>query len=62
MGCRSILVGIRPEIAMVIVELGIDMEGLPTFSDLQGGVEYALRTLGLELAKTSEKRSSTRVR
>jgi rsbT co-antagonist protein RsbR len=49
MGCRSILVGIRPEIAQVIVELGIDMKGLRTFSDLQGGVEYALRLLGMEL-------------
>ena len=27
MGCRSLLVGIRPEIAQVIVELGIDMSG-----------------------------------
>jgi rsbT co-antagonist protein RsbR len=49
MGCRPLLVGIRPEIAQVIVELGIDMAGLATFSDLQSGVEYALRTLGIEL-------------
>jgi PAS domain S-box-containing protein len=49
MGCRPLLVGIRPEIAQVIVELGIDMAGLATFSDLQSGVEYALRALGIEL-------------
>jgi PAS domain S-box-containing protein len=49
MGCRPVLVGIRPEIAQVIVELGIDMSGLVTFSDLQSGVEYALRILGIEL-------------
>ena len=49
MGCRPLLVGIRPEIAQVIVELGIDMAGLATFSDLQSGVEYALRMLGIEL-------------
>jgi PAS domain S-box-containing protein len=49
MGCRPLLVGIRPEIAQVIVELGIDMVGLVTFSDLQSGVEYALRALGIEL-------------
>jgi rsbT co-antagonist protein RsbR len=49
MGCRSLLVGIRPEIAQVIVELGIDMSGLMTFGDLQGGVEYALRALGMTL-------------
>ncbi len=51
MGCRPLLVGIRPEIAQVIVELGIDLAGLVTFSDLQSGVEYALRTLGLQLAR-----------
>lgn len=49
MGCRPFLVGIRPEIAQVIVELGIDMAGLTTFSDLQSGVEHALRVLGMEL-------------
>jgi len=53
MGCRPLLVGIRPEIAQVIVELGIDMAGLVTFSDLQSGVEYALRTLGIELVHAS---------
>jgi rsbT co-antagonist protein RsbR len=53
MGCRPLLVGIRPEIAMVLVELGIDMEGLMTFSDLQSGVEYALRALGMTLSRAS---------
>jgi rsbT co-antagonist protein RsbR len=53
MGCRSLLVGIRPEIAQVIVELGIDMSGLATFSDLQSGVEYATRLLGIELVHTT---------
>ncbi len=53
MGCRAILVGIRPEMAQVIVELGIDMQGLRTFSDLQSGVEYALRMLGVELTGRS---------
>jgi rsbT co-antagonist protein RsbR len=55
MGCRPFLVGIRPEIAMVLVELGIDMEGLMTFSDLQSGVEHALRALGMVLVKAAAK-------
>ena len=55
MGCRPFLVGIRPEIAMVLVELGIDMEGLVTFSDLQSGVEHALRALGIVLVKGAAK-------
>lgn len=49
MGCRPVLVGIRPEIAQVVVELGIDMSGMVTFSDLQSGVEYALGKLGMRL-------------
>jgi PAS domain S-box-containing protein len=53
MGCHPILVGIRPEIAQVIVELGIDMSGLVTFSDLQSGFEYALRTLDIGLVHTA---------
>lgn len=59
MGCRPLLVGIRPEIAQVIVELGIDMEGLTTFSDLQSGVEYALRLLGLRLVEASRSPNRT---
>jgi PAS domain S-box-containing protein len=54
MGCRPLLVGIRPEMAQVIVELGIDMSGLVTFSDLQSGVEYALRILGMQLTQMAE--------
>jgi len=53
MGCRPVLVGIRPEIAQVLVELGIDMGDMQTFSDLQSGVEHALRILGRKLEDTS---------
>jgi PAS domain S-box-containing protein len=53
MGCRTFLVGIRPEIAQVIVELGIDMGGLATFGDLQSGIEHGLRMLGMELLSTT---------
>jgi PAS domain S-box-containing protein len=62
MGCRSLLVGIRPEIAQVIVELGIDMSGLATFGDLQSGIEYALRRQGIELVRSDGARGHVIVR
>jgi rsbT co-antagonist protein RsbR len=44
LGARTILVGIRPEIAQSLVGLGIDLTGITTYADLQSGVAYALRT------------------
>nr|WP_308447241.1 STAS domain-containing protein [Alkalihalobacterium chitinilyticum] len=40
-GSRCILVGIRPEIAQTIVNLGIDLSQFPTKSTLRKGVETA---------------------
>ncbi|PTL38577.1 RsbT co-antagonist protein RsbRA [Alkalicoccus saliphilus] len=42
-GAQCILVGIRPEIAQTIVNLGIDLGKFPTKSTLKKGVETALR-------------------
>lgn len=44
LGARTILVGIRPEIAQTLVGLGLSLEGLTTRADLQSGVAYALHT------------------
>ncbi len=41
-GAACILVGIRPEIAQTIVNLGIDLKDYPTRSSLQKGMETAL--------------------
>jgi rsbT co-antagonist protein RsbR len=35
------LVGIRPELAQVIVGLGLDLSSLTTQADLESGVRYA---------------------
>lgn len=45
LGAEVILVGIRPEVAQTIVGLGLDLRGLVTMSDLQSGIEYALRRM-----------------
>jgi anti-anti-sigma factor len=45
LGAQVVLVGISPEIAQTIVQLGIDLEGLLTRSTLQSGLEYTLKYL-----------------
>jgi rsbT co-antagonist protein RsbR len=49
LGAEVVLVGIRPEMAHTIVQLGIDVSGIVTFADLQAGMVYALRREGARL-------------
>jgi anti-anti-sigma factor len=46
LGTKTILVGLRPELAQTIVGLGLDLSGLNTQADLQSGVSYAMRQSG----------------
>ena len=46
LGCRTVLVGIRPEIAQVIVSLGIDLKQFVTKPSLEQGLAYALHLCG----------------
>jgi ribose transport system substrate-binding protein len=41
LGTRVILVGISPEIAQTVVQLGVDLSSLPTYSSLRAGLEHA---------------------
>ncbi len=41
LGARCVLVGISPEIAQTLVQLGIDLSDLVTRSDMQAGIAYA---------------------
>ncbi len=50
LGTEVILVGIRSEVAQTLVTLGVDMSALICRSNLQSGIEYALRLLGLTIA------------
>ncbi len=51
LGAKTVLVGIVPSVAQTLVELGIDLSDIITRNNLQGGVEYALRTQGLQIAR-----------
>ena len=43
LGTRTILAGLRPELAQTIVGLGLDLSALVTQADLRSGVVYAMR-------------------
>jgi anti-anti-sigma regulatory factor len=43
LGCRTILVGVQPEIAQTLVGLGVALSGLMTRSTLAAGLQDALR-------------------
>lgn len=55
LGSECILVGITPEVAQTVVGLGVDLHGLVTRSDLQGGIEYALKLLGRRIVKPARR-------
>jgi ABC-type glycerol-3-phosphate transport system substrate-binding protein len=42
-GTEGIIVGVQPEVAQSLVMLNMDLGSIRTFSDLQQGLEYALR-------------------
>ena len=54
LGTRSILVGIRSEVAQALVHLQVDLAGVVTRSNLQAGIEYALEQMGLGIAPRAE--------
>lgn len=53
-GSECILVGIRPEIAQTIVNLGIGLGEFPTRSSLQKGIEYALEITKRKIVSTEK--------
>jgi rsbT co-antagonist protein RsbR len=49
LGSRVVLVGMGADIAQTIVQLGVELHGLVTLADLQAGIAYALRRIGLAI-------------
>jgi len=49
MGATVIVTGLSSEVSMTLVNLGVDLAGLQTIGDLQGGIEEAERMIGYEV-------------
>jgi anti-anti-sigma regulatory factor len=52
LGAECVLVGIRPEVAHAVLDLGIDLSAITSRRDLQSGVEYALARTGRHIVAT----------
>jgi rsbT co-antagonist protein RsbR len=52
MGANVIITGLSPEIAQMLVTIGVDLTKVNTVGDLQGGIEEAERLLGLQDSKS----------
>ena len=52
MGSETIITGIRPDVAVTLVGLGIDVSDIVTFSTMHEGLEYAFKKLGWKVEKT----------
>lgn len=53
MGAECIISGIRPEIAQTIVHLGIDLSNIITKATLASALQYAFKSLKLEVKKST---------
>lgn len=45
-GAQMVVTGMRPEVALRVVELGVDLAGIITHSTLESGIAYAMGELG----------------
>ena len=57
LGALPVLVGIRAELAQVLAQLDIDLAGVVTLANLQGGIAWALRQRSLTIARLSADRA-----
>ncbi|MBV9790016.1 MAG: STAS domain-containing protein [Chloroflexi bacterium] len=49
LGAKIVLVGIGPEIAQTIIQLGVDLSDITTRANLESGINYALGLQGLAI-------------
>lgn len=60
MGAECIISGIRPEIAQTIVHLGIDLSNIITKATLASALQYAFKSLKLEVRKSLDSKVTNR--
>jgi len=53
LGAMVIVTGLSPEIAQTLVTIGVDLSGMATVGDLQGGIEEAERLLGYKVTPSA---------
>lgn len=53
-GAETVIVGIQPEVAFTMVQLGLSLEGVPTALDLEEGVAYLQSRSGGSALDTHE--------
>ena len=53
LGSQVIMTGVKPEVAMMMVKLGIDLKDIVTRATLQEGVQYALDSRGYMVVSKS---------
>lgn len=53
LGSECVLVGIRPDVAHAVLDLGIDLGTITSRRDLQSGVEYALARTGRRIVTSA---------
>lgn len=56
MGCRLVLVGIRPRLARALAKQELDKAGVTTFADLQSGLEHSLKTIHRRIVEVPTKK------
>jgi rsbT co-antagonist protein RsbR len=54
MGATVIVTGLSAEISQTLVALGVNLGGLSTVGDLQGGIEDAERLLGFHVVANGQ--------
>jgi|SRR5579871_402716 len=60
MGATVIVTGLSAEVSQTLVNLGVDLTGLQTIGDLQGGIEEAERLIGYQVVYTAPQVSEGR--
>ena len=54
MGCTSIVTGISPDVAQILVQLGVELKDVITRATLKDGLQTAFDALGVEVKKAKE--------
>ena len=53
MGADVVITGIRPDVSLTLVTLGVDLSGIVTRGSLREGLQYAYDIVGLKLVRRS---------